>query len=450
MTSIVTSHSDIPSGERVSRDTLATLQGRRLERLLSDIRGRNPFYTRKLEETGVRVESLRFPDDLTQLPVTTKSELVADQAANPPWGSNLTEPIERYTRYCQTSSTTGRPLRWLDTNASWQTILECWKAVYRAARVSAGDRIFFPFSFGPFLGFWAAFDAGCQIGARCIPGGGMSSQLRLAMIETVEATVVCCTPTYALRLAEVAAEVRTGSESLATGSVRVLIVAGEAGGSIPATRERIERSWGARVIDHHGLTEVGPVSFECWEGPGYLHLNESEFICEVIDPSTGQAVPDGEPGELVVTNLGRTASPVIRYRTGDMVVRRSEPCRCGRTWARLEGGILSRADDMVNVRGVNVYPSAIEAVVRRFVEVVEFRSTVSLARAMRSLEVEIELTPSNSDRPAIATRVSQQLREALGLTVPVHVVEPGTLPRFEMKARRFVLPSLPSVPERSR
>ena len=219
----------------------------------------------------------------------------------------------------------------------------------------------------------------------------------------------------------------------------MLIVAGEPGGSIPATRERIEESWGARVIDHHGLTEVGPISFECWESPGFLHLNEAEYICEVLDPVSTAAVADGQPGELVVTNLGRTASPVIRYRTGDIVVRRSEVCRCGRTWARLEGGVLSRTDDMVNIRGVNVYPASIEAVVRRFPEVVEFRTTVSQVGAMRSLAVEIELVPQTGDQSVVAARVSQRLREALGLSVHVHVVEAGALPRFEMKARRFVV-----------
>src|SRR5678809_462142 len=134
-------------------------------------------------------------------------------------------------------------------------------------------------------------------------------------------------------------------------TVRLLIVAGEPGGSIPPTRERIERNWGARVIDHHGLTEIGPVSFECWESPGFLHLNEGEYICEVRDPVTGEDSVDGQPGELVITSLGRTASPNIRYRTGDIVVRRREPCLCGRTWARLEGGILARADDVINIRG---------------------------------------------------------------------------------------------------
>jgi phenylacetate-CoA ligase len=309
--------------------------------------------------------------------------------------------------------------------------------VFRAARVAAGDRVFFPFSFGPFLGFWAGFEAAWQMGLHAIPGGGMSSQMRLALLDGVGATVICCTPTYALRLAEVAAE--HGRPSLVRGSVRVLIVAGEPGGSIPATRARIEQSWGARVIDHHGLTEVGPLSFECWDAPGFLHVNEGEFICEVLDPLTGLEASYGQPGELVVTNLGRTASPVIRYRTGDVAVKWAEPCPCGRTWLRLRGGILARADDMVNVRGVNVYPASVEAVVRHFDDVVEFRSIVSRAGALRSLRVEIEVAATAGDPATRASDVAAALREALGLTVPVTVVDAGTLPRFEMKASRFIV-----------
>ena len=236
---------------------------------------------------------MRLPDDLPTLPPTSKAELIADQNANPPWGTALSEPLERYTRFCQTSSTTGRPLRWIDTNESWQWMLDCWKIVYDGAGVRAGDRVFFPFSFGPFLGFWVAFEAGSQSGLLCVPGGGMSSQMRLAMIEAVGATVVCCTPTYALRLAEVAEQERP-DRPLAESTVRLVIVAGEPGGSIPSTRDRIARSWGARVIDHHGLTEVGPVSFECSEAPGFLHLIEGEYVCEVLDPATGEEVDDGD------------------------------------------------------------------------------------------------------------------------------------------------------------
>ena len=411
----------------------------RLAALIHHIHGRNPFYTRKLDAAGLHAQSLMFPRDLSKLPLTTKRELVADQEAAPPWGTNLTEPVDRYTRYNQTSSTTGNPLRWLDTNESWQWMLECWKAVYAGAKVDASDRILFPFSFGPFLGFWTAFEAGCQIGAHCIPAGGMSSQARLSMIDTLKPTVICCTPTYALRLLEVASERGQTTRDLATSSVRALIVAGEAGGSIASTRERIEKGWGARVIDHHGLTEVGPISFECWESPGSLHLNEAEYICEVLEPGADRVVADGERGELVVTNLGRAASPLIRYRTGDIVVRRSGTCACGRTFARLDGGILSRADDMVNVRGVNVYPSAIEAVVRRFSDVAEYRATVSTNGSLRELSVEIELMHGIDGETRIAAGVASALRESLGLTVPLRVVDANTLPRFEMKACRFVI-----------
>ncbi len=422
--------------ESLDRPALEAHQSNRLKQLLASIDGKNPFYTRKFRAAGVSITAIRVPEDLEALPLTAKGELVADQAEHPPFGSNLTEPIGNYTRYCQTSSTTGSPLRWLDTNQSWEWVQECWKAVFRGARVGAGDRIFFPFSFGPFLGFWSAFEAGAQIGAHCIPGGGMSSSVRLELIRNLKATVICCTPTYALWLAEIAAN-DDAQHPLSETDVRVLIVAGEPGGSIPSTRERIEQAWGARVIDHHGLTETGPLSFECWENPGFLHLNEAEFICEVLD-SGGGRVPDGKRGELVVTNLGRTSSPVVRYRTGDIVVKRSGTCICGRTWARLEGGILSRADDMVNIRGVNVYPTSVESVVRAIPEIIEFRSTVSQSGAMRTLSLEIEIV-AGGDSGAASAKLVKQLRSALGLTVPVRIVEKGTLPRFEMKARRFVV-----------
>ena len=425
-----------PDVERLPRTALIERQGRRLSALLAAIDGRNPFYTRKLADAGVDAAAFRFPDDLAALPFTTRQELAADQDADPPWGTARTEPLDRYTRYHQTSSTTGRPLRWLDTDASWRWIVDCWQAVYRAARVTAADRILFPFGFGPFIGFWAGFDAGTQLGALCIPGGAMSSESRLRLLGAVRPTVVCCTPTYALRLAEVARA--SGLVDLADGPVGTVIVAGEPGGHVPATRERIETAWGARVIDHHGLTEVGPMSFECREATDALHLNESEFICEVIDPASGEPVPPGEAGELVVTNLGRTSSPVIRYRTGDIVRVREETCVCGRTLARAVGGILSRSDDMVWVRGVNVYPTAVEAVIRRFPEVVEYRCTVSTRSARTDLAVEVELHGNAADTGA-ADAVGTALHEALGLTVPVRVVDADTLPRFELKARRFVV-----------
>jgi phenylacetate-CoA ligase len=265
----------------------------------------------------------------------------------------------------------------------------------------------------------------------------MSSEQRLAMIDGVGPTVICCTPTYALHLAEVASRQSPGA--LARSAVRIVIVAGEPGGSIAATRKRIEQAWGARVIDHHGLTEVGPVSFECQEAPGFLHVNEAEYVCEVLEPGGAAPVPDGTRGELVLTNLGRIGSPVIRYRTGDLVVRRQEPCACGRTFARLEGGVLARADDMVNVRGVNVYPAAIEAIVRDFPEVVEFRAVVSHRDTLPALTVEVELAGDAADAGSVMKAIGGRVRQAFGLNVPVVAVAPATLPRFETKSRRFVI-----------
>jgi phenylacetate-CoA ligase len=296
--------------------------------------------------------------------------------------------------------------------------------------------VLFAFSFGPFLGFWTAFEAGCQIGAHCVPGGGMTSHQRLALIDAVRPGVLCCTPTYALRLAEVA-ETERGHAPLTASGVGTIIVAGESGGSLPAVRGRIERAWGARVIDHYGLTEVGPVAFESWDRPGGLFVNEAEFIAEVLD-ADGGAVPEGDLGELVLTNLGRTASPVIRYRTGDIVRARTAPHDTGPAYLWLDGGILARADDMVTIRGVNVYPTAVDAVVRANPDVVEFRATVARESAMRHLTVEIEVR-SGTDGVATAQAVAIGLKEALGLTVAVHPVAANALPRFEMKARRFVI-----------
>lgn len=424
---------------------MAARQAARLRSLLLALDGPNPFYTKLLKTSGVRAQDIDVSADrdsiLSTLPFTTKTELVADQTTHPPWGTARTEPLVHYTRYNQTSSTTGRPLRWLDTNESWQWALDCWKAVYRAARIDRTDRIVFPFSFGPFLGFWTAFEAGTQIGAHCVPAGGMDSKTRLDLIENTSPTVVCCTPTYALRLAEVAGDTHD-AHPLTNSSVRVLVVAGEPGGSIPGTRKRIEEAWGARVIDHHGLTETGPLSFECWENPGAVHLNESEFICEVVAPSTGDPVPNGTEGELVVTTLGRVASPVIRYRTGDLVIRESAEngtCPCGRTFARLRGGVLGRVDDMVCIRGVNVYPTAVEAIIREIHEVVEYQATVRTTDTLAELHVEVEVGPglTAEDTGGVVSLTTRKLRNTLGLTTRVSSAAPGTLPRFEMKARRF-------------
>ena len=376
----------------------------------------NPFYRAKLPKTA---------RDLRDLPFTTKAELSEDQAQHPAFGTNLTYPIERYVRLHQTSGTTGRPLRFLDTADSWEWWRECWEPIYRAAGVTARDRIFFAFSFGPFVGFWSAFAGAERLGALCLTGGAMTTIERVAAIVATEATVVMSTPTYALRLAEAA---REEGIDLARSALRVSIHAGEPGASIPATRDRIEKELGVESFDHTGATEIGPHGFSCSARDG-VHINESEFIVEVI--GTNGEVSDEGDGELVLTNLGRWCMPVIRYRTGDRVRAVRGACSCGRTLVKLAGGIAGRVDDMVTVRGVNVFPSAIEAIVRRFDEVGEYRVELARVREMDELRCIVE-APAD-----VAERVGGAIHRELGIRCLVESVAPGTLPRFEMKARRF-------------
>jgi phenylacetate-CoA ligase len=397
----------------------------KLRSLLAEVARSNPFYSSKLAKAGVTREISSLDEFFHCVPFTRKQEIVDDQRANPPYGSNLTYPIQRYTRLCQTSATKGKALNWLDTPESWDWMLDSWTQVYRAAGVTAEDRIFFAFSFGMFLGFWTAFDSAARLGCLRIPGGGMSSAARLnAMLDT-GSTVLCCTPTYALRLAEVAVEEGIDLSRL---KIRRILVAGEPGGSIPSVRARIEALWpGARLVDHHGMTETGPVSYGCPARPGVLHVIESGFIAEVIDR------------ELVLTNLGRAGSPLLRYRTGDLVEPAADyPCECGSYELALLGGILGRADDMVVVRGVNVYPSAVEEIVRVVGGVAEYRVEIDASRSLPELRIQVEPSAECRDANGLAQRLHAELHHVLGLRIAVSSVPRGELPRFEMKAQRWV------------
>lgn len=403
----------------------------------------NPFYQAKTGGERSLLEPASLAEFSARFPFTTKADLVADQAANPPYGSDLTYPLERYTRCHGTSGSTGRPLRWLDTNESWAWMLGNWEVVHRAAGTTADDKVFFAFSFGPFLGFWTAFESALRIGCLCLPGGGMNTVARLRSIIDHGATVLCCTPTYALHLAETAE--KEGID-LTAAKIRTICVAGEPGGSVTAVRERLARLWnGARVFDHHGMTEVGPVSFECPERPGTLHLIETSYLCEILDPESGVPMKRGETGELVLTTLGRLGSPLLRYRTGDLVrAATADVCACGRHELALEGGILGRADDMVVVRGVNVFPSAVEDVLRGFPDVAEYQVRVRLNGALREIELTVEPAPNAA--PDLAAQIGHALQSAFSLRVPVQLAAPGSLPRFELKAKRWVREDLAAAP----
>jgi phenylacetate-CoA ligase len=340
---------------------------------------------------------------------------------------NLTYPIGQYTRFHRTSGTRGKPIVVLDTPDDWQWWIDLWQFVLDAAEVDSADRVLMAFSFGPFIGFWSASEAAIARGSLVIPGGGLSTLARLELIRTSQATVICCTPSYALHMAEVAEQHQIDTAAL---NVRRIIVAGEPGGSIPAIRQRIEAAWNARVVDHAGATEVGPWGYADRAGRG-LHIVESEFIPEFLSVESGQPAIEGELAELVLTTLNRTGCPVIRYRTGDLVKPTWNAVGDNR-FVLIDGGVLNRTDDMLVVRGMNIFPSAVEQILCSFPEVVEYRITAHRVGEMDALTVEIE------DRLKQPERVRQELNLRLGLNVQVQCVPLESLPRFEGKGKRFI------------
>jgi phenylacetate-CoA ligase len=403
-------------------------QDARFSEMARVLAGHNRFYQAKW--SGLKQGPINLAR-LEELPFTLKSELLDDQRRHGPFGTNLTYSLDRYVRFHQTSGTSGVPLRVLDTWECWNWWAECWRVILDAAQIGPGDRVMLAFSFGPFVGFWSAHEAIQRHGALVLTGGGMTSLQRLAMMRDLEATVLICTPSYALHLGEIARS--EGLDPARDLKVRTTVNAGEPGAGIPATRERIETLWGAQCFDHPGASEIGAYGFSCSARRG-VHIHEAEFIAEVIDPDTGRPVAPGDTGELVMTNLGRTGFPVVRYRSGDIV--RPLPrqrCSCGRTSLLLEGGILGRRDDMVTIRGVNVFPSAFLALFNEVPDLGEHRLTVYQSSSMDQLYVEYEEL-SGSRRPDAIVNL---IREKLGIRVTVQAHAPGALPRFEAKARRF-------------
>lgn len=407
--------------QSLSRGELAAYQLERLNAQFAAILPANKFYSAKLANYPREFTAL---EQLAELPFTNKDELSA-QVGAPLEAANLTWPTERYVRFHQTSGTRGRPLPVLDTLDDWQWWIDGWQYVLDAAEVTSADRAVLAFSFGPFIGFWSAHDALVDRGAMVIPGGGIHTLGRLDLLQRTEATVLLCTPTYALHLAEVAQEHKI--DLAAHCRVKKIIVAGESGGSIPATRARIESAWGARVIDHSGASEVGPWGFADAQDRG-LHVLESEFIAEFISVETNEPVQEGELAHLVLTSLGRRGMPVIRYLTGDLV----RPLWSPTGFVLLAGGVLGRTDDMLVVRGMNIFPSSVEQIMHSFPEVAEYRLTVRKRGEMDEMTIEVE------DHLRQPGRIAEELQLRLGVKIDVRLVELASLPRFEGKGKRFI------------
>jgi phenylacetate-CoA ligase len=394
----------------------------RLNALLAEVRERNSFQRPRLPP-----DPLASLDELRELPLTTKEALLADQAEHAPFGTNLTYALDNYSLLFQTSGSTRTPLKVLETPKDWDWWRTCLSRVWREAGVRESDRIGLAYSFGPYVQFWAAYEASQAVGALTIALGGMGSVQRLETLSMYGATVLACTPSYALHLARRALDTDQ-PETLAT--VERVICTGEPGASIPSVRDEIERLWGARCLDHAGLTEVGAFGYPCEAGGG-LHLNTEEFVFEVLDPETLESIPAGTVGELVLTALGRRGFPAIRYRTGDAVRVSDTPCPAGHEDPWLAEGILGRTDDMVVIRGMNVFPSAIEEVLREVAGVGEFRIVFYTEGAMDEVKVEAEL-----ERPKAARQIQERLRTRLGLRVRIVPVKRGVLPSGDGKARR--------------
>lgn len=411
------------SARQMNRKDRAHWQCGQLNQLLQRILPHNRLYAEKLGGHNVPLTTLK---ELASLPFTFKNELLADSGdVNLP--TNLTYPEQQYVRYHRTSGTRGRPLVVMDTSDDWLWWCRSWQFVLDAADINPGDRALLAFSFGPFIGFWSAFDALNYRKVMTIPAGSMSSVARLELIRTAKANVIFCTPSYALHLVEVGRENQIDVADL---GIQRIVVAGEPGGSIPEVRQQIQTRWNAQLIDHAGASEVGPWGFNTPDGAG-LFVNEHDFIAEFRSLETHQAAREGELSELILTTLGRTGSPVIRYRTGDLV-RPFFVHDYDSTFVFLKGGVLGRADDMMIIRGVNIFPSSIEQIIRSFPEVTEFRMTAFKKGHLDSLKIEVE------DRLDAPERIARELMVRLNLKVEVIDVPPGTLPRFEMKGQRFI------------
>lgn len=429
-----------PRTETMPRPELEKLQLAKLRQLVNTAYRNSPFWRKKLDESGVAPDSIKSLEDIKRIPYLTRDELNQSQLSQPLFGDIMSINTADAVRYHQTSGSSGKvPLRILDTWRDWEWVSEAWCYGMYGFGVRETDVVYLAYGYGTFIGFWGAHYAAEKIGALTIPSGGLTSEERVQRIINLGVTVLVCTPTYAIRLAQVAAEM--GIDLARESQVRLTIHAGEPGPSIPATKKMLETAWGAKAGDFPGMSETGgSTAYECSEQCGGLHIPEDHYIQEVIDPDTGEPLGYGQRGELVLTSLGRMALPLIRYRTGDLVERvESSFCSCGRTFDLYRGGILGRADDMKIVRGVNIFPSALENIIREFNEIEEFQIIIYKEKDIDQVMVKVEPKPDLDPNtyPGLKANIADQLNRAHRLSFNVRIVDTGTLPRFELKARRL-------------
>lgn len=421
--------------ETLPREVIESLQVKRLRQTLQRVNATVPFYREQFRKAGVTPEQIKSLDDLRRLPFTLKQ----DMRDNYPYGL-FAVPLEQIVRIHASSGTTGKPTVVGYTRRDIDTWSELMARSFVAAGAHKGDVIHNAYGYGLFTGGLGAHYGAERLGASVIPMSGGNTKKQLMIMQDFGSTVLTCTPSYSLYLAEVAAEEGIDFKSL---KLKVGIFGAEPWSE--EIRNEIEAKLNIKAIDIYGLSEIlGPgVAIECIEAQKGLHIWEDHFIPEIINPDTGEVLPHGERGELVITTITKEGIPMIRYRTRDITRIIPEPCICGRTHVRLER-MSGRSDDMLIIRGVNVFPSQIESVLIT-IEGVEphYQLIVDREENLDTLEVQVEVNEQSfSDEikvlQGLSTRIQKEIKDMLGVTCKVRLVEPKSIARSEGKAKRVI------------
>lgn len=422
--------------ETLPREALEALQLKRLQSTMERVYATVPFYKKRFDQKGIKPSDIQSLHDLKRLPFTAK----ADLRDNYPFGLFST-PMENIVRMHASSGTTGKPIVVGYTRKDIDTWAELMARTLSCANIHKGDIVHNAFGYGLFTGGLGYHYGAEKIGASVIPVSGGSTKRQVIIMKDFGPTAITCTPSYALHIAEVARE--AGMDPPVDFKIRAGCFGAEPWSE--KMREEIERRLGIDAIDTYGLTEViGPgVSSECAEAKSGLHIFEDHFIAEIIDPETGESLPYGKKGELVLTSITKEAFPVIRFRTRDITMLNHEPCVCGRTFVRMER-VTGRTDDMIIVRGVNVFPSQIESVLMH-IEGIEphYRLIVHREGTLDVLEVQVEVnerifSDELKQLEKLEKKVEQNIKEMLGTTCRCKLVEPKTIQRSDGKARRII------------
>ena len=425
--------------ETLSREKLEELQLQRFRERMQYVYERSPMYKRKYDAARIKPVDIRTLDDIQNVPFTIKDELRESQKNSPPWGEFICIPPEEGVRVFQTTGTTGIPVRAILNKKDWaQHYYDQFMHFMHGYGIETSDILFVPFGYGLYIAWWGLQAALEQAGVMIVPGGAQSSQDRVRNVFEWDATVVCGTPTYLLYLGETAGKMGL---SLADSKVRIAVVAGEPGANVPATKKAIEEIWGAKCYDDIGSTEITNFGFECVAQQG-THVIESMFYAECLDLDTLKPVQPGEVGELVLSNLCTESMPLLRFRIKDLVRFDKDTCECGRTFLRLAGGILGRSDDMFQYSGVNIFPSAIENLIRQVEEFSnEYQIVVPKIGSGKHIKIRIEpatLDVSGERMQQAVEQFIQTFKYRITVTPDVEILEIGKLPRFELKAKRLI------------